>query len=123
MNAKTSLSVVRKFENAAENKITDLGFSHDARWLLSSSLDRSVRVWDIVTGSLIDWIKFKQAPLSIDMSPSGEFLATTHLNQKGVFLWANKTHFSDTVIQKVAAKATEIDLPELSAALAQAKAL
>ena len=99
LNAKAGLQKVRKFDNAAQNKITDVCFSQpDQRWLLCSSLDKCVRVWDIVTGSLIDWFKFKNAPLSLDFSPSGEFLATSHINSKAVFLWSNKTFFSNMVI-------------------------
>lgn len=99
LNAKTGLKKVREFEAAAENKITDLCFSQpDHRWLVCSSLDRCIRVWDIVTGVLIDWVKFKNAPLSVDFSPSGEFLATSHLNSKAVYLWSNRTFFSNTII-------------------------
>jgi U3 small nucleolar RNA-associated protein 21 len=85
--------LVRSFEKAAMNKITDLGFSHDGKWVLCSSLDSCVRVWDLLTGSLIDWVQFKHAPLSLDISPSGEFLATSHQGQKGVYLWSNKNFF------------------------------
>lgn len=77
-------------------------------------MDRSIRVWDIITGSLVDWIKFKNAPLSIDFSPSGEFLATSHINSKAVFLWSNRAFFQQIVIQKVPKNAIEIDLPSFS---------
>ena len=57
LNAKTGLKKVRSFAQIASNKITDLCFSYpDCRWLLCSSLDKSIRVWDILTGSLVDWI-------------------------------------------------------------------
>lgn len=115
LNARTGLHQVRKFENAANNKITDICFSQpDQRWLICSSLDKCIRVWDIVTGSLIDWLKFQNAPLSIDFSPSGEFLATSHLNSKAVYLWSNRTFFSNTIVQKVPKAPVEIDLPQLS---------
>jgi len=61
-------------------------------------MDKCVRVWDIVTGSLIDWIKFQNAPLSLDFSPSGEFLATSHIDSKAVYLWSNRTYFSNTIV-------------------------
>ena len=82
-------------------------------------MDCCIRVWDIVTGSLVDWIKFKHAPLSLDFSPSGEFLATSHLNSKAVFLWSNKAFFQQVVIQRVPTKATEIDLPVCQSTQAQ----
>jgi U3 small nucleolar RNA-associated protein 21 len=71
-------------------------------------------VWDIVTGSLIDWIKFSNAPLSLDFSPSGEFLATSHIDSKAVYLWSNRTYFSNTIVQKVPKKPVEIDMPALT---------
>ena len=112
---KTGLERVRNFPNAAGNKITDICFSQpDQKWLLCSSMDKSVRVWDIVTGSLIDWIKFKNAPLSLDFSPSGEFLATSHIDSKAIYLWSNRTYFSSTIVQKVPKKPVEIDLPTLA---------
>ena len=114
LNAKSGLKKVRYFPNAAENKINDICFSQpDSKWLLCSSMDCSIRVWDIVTGSLVDWVRFKNAPLSLDFSPSGEFLATSHLNSKAVFLWSNRSFFQQVVIQKVPTKAVEIDLPTL----------
>jgi U3 small nucleolar RNA-associated protein 21 len=67
-----------------------------------------------VTGSLIDWIRFKSAPLSIDFAPSGEFLATSHIDSKSVFLWSNRTFFSNVIVQKVPKEPTDIDLPDLS---------
>lgn len=59
LNVKGGLKLVRSFPNAANNKITDLCFSRpDSKWLLCSSLDKSIRIYDILTGSLIDWIQF-----------------------------------------------------------------
>lgn len=91
LNAKNGLKRVRVFPNACQNKVTDLCFSEpDSKWLMCSSLDKSIKVFDILTGSLIDWIQFKQAPLSIDFSLSGEFLATSHVGSKAIFLWSNR---------------------------------
>ena len=114
LNPKTGLKRVRHFPNAAQNKINDVCFSQpDSRWLLSCSMDCCIRVWDIVTGALVDWVKFRNAPLSIDFSPSGEFLATSHLNSKAVFLWSNRAFFQHIVIQKVPEKPKQIDLPSM----------
>ena len=60
MNAKTGLKRVRTFTDVATNRITDLCFSRpDSKWLICASLDKSLKVFDILTGSLIDWIKFQ----------------------------------------------------------------
>jgi len=57
LNVKNGLKRVRQFKNVADNKITDLCFSQpDCKWLICSSIDKSIRVFDILTGSLIDWI-------------------------------------------------------------------
>jgi U3 small nucleolar RNA-associated protein 21 len=99
----------------AENKITDLCFSKpDSKWLLCSSLDKSLKVFDILTGSLIDWVRFQNAPLSIDFSLSGEYLATCHVGSKAVFLWSNKAFFQNIVIQRVPEHPVKIDLPSLA---------
>ena len=115
LNAKNELKKVRVFPEIATNKITDLCFSQpDSKWLLASSLDKSIRIFDILTGTLVDWVQFERAPLSIDFSLSGEFLATSHVGSKAVFLWSNKSFFTDVTIQKVATAPTRIDLPRLS---------
>lgn len=59
-------------------------------------------------------MKFKNAPLSLDFSPSGEFLATSHINSKAVYLWSSRTFFSNVIVQKVPKVPVEIDLPDLS---------
>ena len=82
--------------------------------MLASSLDKSLKIFDILTGSLIDWVQFKNAPLSIDFSLSGEYLATTHVGSKAVFLWSNRAFFQDVVIQKVPTKPVMIDLPAIA---------
>ena len=57
VNPLTGLKRVRHFPNAAQNQINDVCFSQpDSKWLLNCSMDCCVRVWDIVTGSLIDWV-------------------------------------------------------------------
>ena len=114
LNTKSGLQKVRHFENAESNKITDVCFSQpDQKWLICSSLDKCKRFWDTVTGLLVDWFKHKNAPLSLDFSPSGEFLATSHLNSKAVYLWSSRTYFSNVVIQRVPTKPIEIDLSDL----------
>ncbi len=42
--------VVRRFEEAHLDQVTDLCFSGDSRWVVSASLDRTVKVWDVPTG-------------------------------------------------------------------------
>lgn len=44
-----SKKIVRKFEGH-KRQITDLAISADSRWLVTCSVDRSCKVWDIPTG-------------------------------------------------------------------------
>lgn len=81
---------------------------------MCSSLDKCIRVWDILTGSLVDWVQFKRAPISLDFAPSGEFLATSHVGSKAVYLWSNKGHFQSIVIQSIPKAPRFIELPSLS---------
>lgn len=81
---------------------------------MCSSLDKCIRVWDILTGSLVDWVQFKRAPISLDFSPSGEFLATSHVGSKAVYLWSNRAHFQNIVLQRIPTQPTLIELPSLS---------
>jgi U3 small nucleolar RNA-associated protein 21 len=99
LNVKGGLKKVREFLQVSENKITDICFSQpDCKWLLCTSLDKSLKVFDILTGSMIDWIKFRNAPLSLDFSLSGEFLATSHVGSKAIYLWTSKQYFQNVII-------------------------
>ena len=69
--------LVRHFGGHA-HRINDLCFSPDARWLLTAGMDQRVRVWDVPSSRCIDWMHFDSPVLSLDMSPSGEFLTTAH---------------------------------------------
>ncbi|TID24593.1 hypothetical protein CANINC_003065 [Pichia inconspicua] len=75
------------------NRITAIDFSHDGRWLVSSSLDSTIRTWDLPTGSCIDGIKLPKVATCLKMSPNGEYLATAHVNDVGISLWSNKSQF------------------------------
>lgn len=75
------------------NRITSMDFSKDGRWLVSSSLDSTIRTWDLPTGGCIDGIKLPKVATNLKMSPNGEFLATSHVNDVGISLWTNKAQF------------------------------
>ncbi|KAL7469361.1 hypothetical protein ACHAXS_009623 [Conticribra weissflogii] len=99
--------------------ISDLGFGPDGRKLFTSSYDGSIRVWDVPTGICVDWSKFdiisqpdpylaptssqlflccmavtfSSPPSSLTLSPTGEFLATSHVGRLGISLWCDKSFF------------------------------
>lgn len=85
--------VVRTF-NGHQNVVTDMTFSPDARWLVTSSMDSTVRTWDLPNGKLIDYFLVDSAVTSLSLSPTGDFLATAHVDDIGVYLWSNMTLYT-----------------------------
>ncbi|XP_069748854.1 WD repeat-containing protein 36 [Narcine bancroftii] len=74
-----------------QNQINDMAFSPDGRWLITASMDCTIRTWDLPSGCLIDCFLLDSAAVSITMSPTGDFLATAHVDNLGIYLWSNKT--------------------------------
>lgn len=64
-------------------------------------MDCLIKVWDLPSGKLIDCLKFDSAPTSICLSPTSEFLATTHVNDLGLYLWSNKTLYSHVPLRQL----------------------
>jgi len=68
-------------------KVPRQTFSPDSRWILTTSLDSIIRTFDIPTGRLIDAFKTSSVASSLSFSPTSDFLATSHVDSVGVFLW------------------------------------
>ncbi|XP_068103463.1 WD repeat-containing protein 36 [Hyperolius riggenbachi] len=85
--------LVRRFvgHNA---KINDMTYSPDGRWLMTASMDCTIKVWDFPSGCLIDCFLLDSAVVSLTMSPTGDFLATAHVDDLGIYLWSNKSLFT-----------------------------
>ncbi len=62
---------------------------------------------------MIDIFLVESPATSIALSPSGDFLATTHVDDLGIYLWSNKTMYSHVSLCPLAEQAipTIIDLP------------
>uniref|UniRef100_A0A1B6HHV9 Uncharacterized protein n=1 Tax=Homalodisca liturata TaxID=320908 RepID=A0A1B6HHV9_9HEMI len=86
-------AVVRRFVGHS-GQVTDVTFSPDSRWVISASMDCTIRTWDVYSGQLVDCFQVDAACTSLTMSPNGEFLATSHVDYKGIFLWSNRTLYS-----------------------------
>lgn len=86
-------NAVRKFPGHT-SIITDISWSSDARWLVSASMDGSIKTWDIPSARLIDCFLVDTPASSVAISPTGEFLATTHQDDLGIYLWSNKVTYS-----------------------------
>lgn len=76
-------------------------FSPDSRWLIVASLDSVIRTFDIPSGRLVDAFRTTSIPTSITFSPTGDFLATSHVDSVGVYLWANKSQFSEVALRAI----------------------
>jgi U3 small nucleolar RNA-associated protein 21 len=102
--------LVRSFVGHS-NRITDVAFSSDGRWLVSASLDRSLRVWDLPTSRCIDWMTFQSAPVSVALSPTGEYLVSAHSDMVGLCLWANRAFFGAVVLEAAVQSPVAMDFP------------
>lgn len=105
-------TVVRKFTGHTA-AITDVTFSADSRWLITASMDSTVKVYDIPSAYLIDHFEFDVPCVSLSISPTGDFLATAHVNKLGIYTWANKALFAHISLNAIDPLATppKIDLP------------
>ncbi|XP_003426057.1 WD repeat-containing protein 36 [Nasonia vitripennis] len=104
--------IVRRFEGHT-GRLNDATFSPDSRWLVTASMDRTIRVWDIPSSQLIDIFQVPEASTSVSFSPTGEFLASAHVCNLGIFLWSNRTLYSHVPLKAVKAedKIPSISLP------------
>ena len=85
-------------------------------------MDNFIKVWDLPSGKLIDCFKFKNAPTSICFSPTSEFLATTHVNELGIYLWSNKSLYSHVPLKQLDndyEPADYIDMPNTNTHMGQ----
>lgn len=77
-------TIVRKFVGHT-GQLNDATFSPDSRWLITSSMDCTIKTWNIPSGQLIDHFKMQSACTSLNMSPTGELLATAHVDYLGKY--------------------------------------
>lgn len=87
-----SFSLSRRF-SGHEREITDCCFTSDGRRLISSSIDGSLRTWDIPTGRCISWLLFESPILSIAISPSNEFLCVSQTDSVGISMYVDRSMY------------------------------
>ena len=93
----------------------DFCFSPDGRWILASSEDKVLRIWDLSTGHLIEALRFKSTPRAIAFSPTGEFLATSHEDSLGITIWTNRTLFTHVSTREIQpTDIVDVDIPTAS---------
>jgi U3 small nucleolar RNA-associated protein 21 len=92
--------VVREFSGHS-GRLTDIAFSPDGRWIISSSLDSTIRTWDLPTGYCVGCMKSDSIPTSLSFSPTSEFIATTHVDHVGILLWVNRSLYEAVPLRKI----------------------
>ncbi|KAK7693776.1 hypothetical protein QCA50_003348 [Cerrena zonata] len=92
--------VVREL-SGFRSRVLDATFSPDARWLIATSLDSIIRTFDVPTGRLIDAFRTSSVATSLSFSPTNDFLATSHVDSVGVYLWANRAQYTDVTFQGI----------------------
>lgn len=85
--------MVRRFAGHSA-RITDLCFSDDGHWILSSSLDGTVRCWDVMHSRVLQVMELGGTVTSLSLSPCLDMLATSILGRRGVYLWANRLYYT-----------------------------
>lgn len=70
-----------------KGRILDVTFTPDSRWLIATALDSTIRTFDIPTGRLVDAFRTPSIATSLTFSPTGDFLASAHVDSLGVHLW------------------------------------
>lgn len=86
----TTFQLCRRFEGHTR-EITDICFTPDGRRCLISSLDNTVRVWDVPTGRCLSWMLFDSPVLSLTVSLSGEYLCVAQLDKEGIFMYVDRS--------------------------------
>lgn len=93
-------TVIRKFAGHT-GQLCDADFSPDSRWLITAAMDCTVRVWDIPSSQLVDCFQVDAPCTSLSFSQNGEYLVTSHVDNIGLFLWANKSLFSHLSLRPI----------------------
>jgi U3 small nucleolar RNA-associated protein 21 len=91
-----------------QDTITDFCFSSDGRWIIASSQDKLIRVWDLPTSHLIDAIKLSKPCKALAMSYSGEYLAASIQDELGVTIWTNKAIYKHVPTRQISEKEVNI---------------
>ena len=80
-------------------------------------MDCTIKSWDIPSSYMIDHFRMPQPCISMSMSPTGDFLATAHVDFLGIYLWTNKTLFEHISFRAIEpnSEAPLVQLPSMSA--------
>ncbi|CAD8052065.1 unnamed protein product [Paramecium sonneborni] len=82
----SNMKIIRSFEGHKE-KILDMAITIDNYHLISSSLDKKIKVWNLIYGNLVQEISINKALISIDISESQ--LIGVFLNSRQINVWVS----------------------------------
>ncbi|OII74731.1 beta transducin with WD40 repeats [Cryptosporidium ubiquitum] len=89
--------ISREFQ-CGNHTILDITMSSDNRWIVISTKNSELFIFDIISSNLLDWIKFKSPAICCVFDHSDAFLITSHDQSKGLLsVWANKHVLSVSV--------------------------
>lgn len=80
--------------------VTDVSFDSEGRRVVTSSMDGTLKTWDLPSGRAIDTLVCETAPTSVAVAPGGEFIATCHVNSVSVALWVDQSKFGGAISSK-----------------------
>jgi U3 small nucleolar RNA-associated protein 21 len=101
--------MVRCFPAGHSREVTDMAFSPDGRRLLTSSMDATVRVWDLPSGRCLSWMQFDAPVLSLAMSHSGEYLCIAQAGKEGIFMYVDRSLYENVHFWKEPIKPTPLE--------------
>jgi len=88
----SSFKLSRRFEGHGR-EVTDIAFTPDGRRIITSSLDATVRVYDMPTGRCLSWMSFDAPIVSLCVSHSGEYLCVAQADKEGIYMYIDKSMY------------------------------
>lgn len=88
----SSYKLSRRFEGHGR-EVTDIAFTPDGRRIITSSLDATIRVYDMPTGRCLSWMSFDAPIVSLCVSHSGEYLCVAQADKEGIYMYIDKSMY------------------------------
>lgn len=89
----SAMRLVRVFSGHSSS-IKDLIFSANSKWLISCSLDKTIRTWDMASGNVADVLAVENVPVALSFSKNMEFLASCHEDKISISIWSNRSLYT-----------------------------
>jgi hypothetical protein len=70
------------------------------KFIITSSLDSTIRVYDFASGKCISWSSFDSAVISMAISPNYDFLCVGLYDQVGILTYANRSLYENLYLSE-----------------------